>query len=236
MMPATVPRVVAVLTAAAFLAGCSATPPAAPASDVPTDTRPSPAVLAEAARYTVDPARSWLRIRVYRAGPMASMGHSHIVSTDALDGELYRHPELARSWGRFGFAVTSLVVDDPELRSAAGPEFDTELTAEDIAATRGNMLGEAVLDAEAHPRVTIEVLGLDGTPPAVSATLAVTLRGRTREEVVPVELVEAGGRLRIAGSAKIVQSRYGIEPFSAMLGALRVRDALDVSFDVTAVR
>jgi len=39
-----------------------------------------------------------------------------------------------------------------------------------------------------------------------------------------------GGRAR--GSATITQSKWGIKPYSAFFGALRLRDEVEVEFDV----
>lgn len=55
-----------------------------------------------------------------------------------------------------------------------------------------------------------------------------TLAGQTRPVEIPVEV--QGGRAR--GNFTIVQSQWGIKPFSALMGALKVRDAIDVEFDV----
>jgi hypothetical protein len=37
---------------------------------------------------------------------------------------------------------------------------------------------------------------------------------------------------RVAGGASVVQSRWGIRPYSAFLGALRLSDEVKVDFDV----
>ena len=47
--------------------------------------------------------------------------------------------------------------------------------------------------------------------------------------------VTVEGRLaagRALGSAVIVQSRWGIRPYSAFLGALKLRDEVEVQFDI----
>lgn len=55
-----------------------------------------------------------------------------------------------------------------------------------------------------------------------------TIAGQSRPVEIPVEL--QGGRAR--GTVTIVQSQWGIKPFSALMGALKVRDAIDIEFDV----
>ena len=59
------------------------------------------------------------------------------------------------------FSVANLVVDDPMLRSTLGADFASVPTADDIAGTRGNMLGDKVLDGEKYPRIRIVGTGPD---------------------------------------------------------------------------
>jgi ribosomal protein L20A (L18A) len=44
-------------------------------------------------------------------------------------------------------------------------------------------------------------------------------------------LTVSGARVR--GIMTVVQSRWGIKPFSAFMGALKVRDAVEIVLDVT---
>jgi hypothetical protein len=56
-----------------------------------------------------------------------------------------------------------------------------------------------------------------------------TIMGRS--EVVDVQLTDAGAKIK--GSFFVNQTRWGIKPFTAMMGALRVADRVDVEFEVT---
>jgi hypothetical protein len=58
-----------------------------------------------------------------------------------------------------------------------------------------------------------------------------TVAGRTQTVSWELELGEDG---RVAGEAVVVQSRFGIKPYSALLGALRVGDRVEVRFSGTA--
>jgi polyisoprenoid-binding protein YceI len=59
-----------------------------------------------------------------------------------------------------------------------------------------------------------------------------TIVGATRpaELIVVVGLIAS--RLRGTVTTTVVQSSFGIKPYSAMLGALRVRDAVEVRAEV----
>ena len=64
-------------------------------------------------------------------------------------------------------------------------------------------------------------------------------KGRTPVEAADVTRVRGltdpwsrGAPVHITGSAVIVQSRWGIRPYTAFLGALKLRDEVEVEFDV----
>jgi hypothetical protein len=55
-----------------------------------------------------------------------------------------------------------------------------------------------------------------------------TIMGRS--EAVDVQLTDAGEKIK--GSFSVHQTRWGIKPFTAMMGALKVADRVDVEFEV----
>ena len=59
---------------------------------------------------------------------------------------------------------------------------------------------------------------------------ALTLAGATRG--VSFELAHAAGGSRVSGTVTVAQSEWGIEPYRAFLGALRVRDSVDIVVDL----
>ncbi|WP_455384239.1 hypothetical protein, partial [Acidihalobacter prosperus] len=72
---------VAGLLAAGLLGGCAGAPTAAPAQTGGTLTAAPPLPRQGATAYHVVQADSQLRLRVYRAGPLAALGHNHVIST-----------------------------------------------------------------------------------------------------------------------------------------------------------
>ena len=51
-----------------------------------------------------------------------------------------------------------------------------------------------------------------------------------RSELVDVQLTESGGKIK--GNFSVLQTRWGIKPFTAMMGTLKVADRVDVEFEV----
>ncbi len=63
-----------------------------------------------------------------------------------------------------------------------------------------------------------------------------TIRDVSRDvSLQPAISIEAG-RVTVRGELDLLQSDFGIEPFSAALGALTVQDRLHVKFNVVADR
>lgn len=89
-------------------------------------------------------------------------------------------------------------------------------------------LQEKVLHADRHPLITFRSTKVEGTSDSFAIEGDLTIAGTTQPATVRGEL--SGGRAR--GSATVVQSRYGIKPYSAFFGALKLADEVTVEFDV----
>jgi polyisoprenoid-binding protein YceI len=63
-----------------------------------------------------------------------------------------------------------------------------------------------------------------------SATVSGNLMILGRSEAVDVQLTESGGKIK--GSFSVLQTRWGIKPFTGLLGTLRAADRVDVEFEV----
>lgn len=189
-----------------------------------------------AAVYDVDRAASRVVVHVFRGGPLARLGHNHVVSSRDLEGRIFLHPTFTRSSFELAFPVAQLVVDDPELRKAAGAEFSSVPSEEDREGTRRNMLRASVLDAQRFPDVKVVSTRVGGSLGAPEIVARITIRDAARDIAIPVSLQLDGERLRAKGAFDIKQTDFGIEPFSVVLGALQVEDRLHVEFDVTAVK
>ena len=60
-----------------------------------------------------------------------------------------------------------------------------------------------------------------------------TMAGSTRPATFELQL-EEGGRIR--GTLPVMQSEWGIKPYRAFMGALKVRDTVEVVLDAAVAR
>jgi hypothetical protein len=188
-------------------------------------------------RYVVDRSQSDLHWLVYSAGTLARLGHNHTITAGDLSGSV-TVAEGDRSASRFelGFSVANLIVDDPMLRGTLGDAFASVPSADDIAGTRRNMLGDKVLDGEKYPAIRIAGTGPVTNGGRQSLQVKVELLGRTVDLTVPTEVTIEGDELRARGAFELDHADLGMQPFSVMLGALQVGEKLSFSYDVKATR
>ena len=91
-----------------------------------------------------------------------------------------------------------------------------------------------MLDAARYPRIGLEgVAGRDRD--GFVAHGEVRIRDRTFALEVPVALTTAPGELVVHGGFSVTHAALGLVPFSAGLGALKVREDLAIRFRLVAV-
>jgi len=188
-----------------------------------------------APRYTVDPQASEIRLLVYRDGPLARFGHNHVI-VGRVRGEIRAGDAAVASGFRLEIPVDSFAVDPPAARAEEGGEFAAQVSEPARRDTRENMLGRDVLDAAKHPLIRIESIALVGPEWGPTVTARVTLRGVMRDLRFAAAVLRQDDMLAVVASFRINQSEFGIEPFIALNGGLRVRDPLDVRVRVVARR
>ena len=185
-------------------------------------------------RYVIDDTASRLLVYTYRGGKLARFGHNHVLNARSLRGDVAMSQQITGSRFRLEVPFAVIEVDPPALRRQAGPEFESKPSPEDIAATRENMLGPGGLDIAIAPAAIIEGTVTASTDASATLDMAITVRKVTHRQSVEVALTRNGGSLRIVGATALRHSDFGIEPFSVMLGALTVKNKVDVKFDLVA--
>ena len=210
--------------------------PAATAPTPQTDLRAEYQALAQAGPvYAVDPAASQVRIFVFRAGAAARLGHNHVLSAPKFEGYVSLPSEQATD-ARFELRVplTELVIDDSNIRAETGGSFSGERSADDIAGTRRNMLGERGLQADQFPIVRLRSVAVEGDWPVLVAQVEVTLHGVVRTQAVMLHVERNAAQLKVEGNFTLRQSDFGVTPLSALGGLIKVQDPVAISFRLIA--
>lgn len=210
--------------------------PAATAPTPQADLRAEYQALAQTGTvYAVDPAASQVRIFVFRAGAAARLGHDHVLSAPKFEGYVSLPSEQAAD-ARFELRVplADLVIDDSNIRAETGGSFSGERSADDIAGTRRNMLGERGLQADQFPIVRLRSLAVEGDWPILVAQVEVTLHGVTRTQAVMLHVERSATQLKVEGNFTLRQSDFGVTPLSVLGGLIKVQDPVAISFRLIA--
>jgi YceI-like domain len=243
---------------ALLLAACTAPRPRTATPQNPGESPAAPNLPLHGKVYRIDESRSELRILVYRAGPLAHLGHNHVIINRSIHGLV----DLAETAEETEFSMevpsAAFVVDDAQARSEEGPDFAAAVPDDAKSGTLHNMLSTSLLDADEFPMITIKSIavagatgtpGTPGTPGAPGATgtrsdvqeagtltvtVAITVAGHESRVDVPFTLRRDSDHLSAVGSLELRQTALGLKPYSLMLGALQVQDAMTVKFNIVA--
>jgi len=232
-------RLAAALLLTAALAGCSTLPDlradAGVAEALAMRERFAALARAGATVWPLDPARSNIRIYVFRAGAAARVGHNHVLTAPRFAGFLAWPADGNAASAQFelDFALADLLIDPPGSRDGLGRAFASTVPPEAIAAARANMLGEDNLQAARYPRLRVRSLQVTGEAPKLMARVAVELHGQTREQWVALNVTGLpAASWRADGRLVLRQSDFGVRPFSVLGGLIAVQDEVMIEFDL----
>lgn len=165
------------------------------------------------------------------------VGHQHAVEGKLISGELF---QTASREGGLVFDMQSFNADTPQAKKYLGLENAVdEATRKKV---NENMLGAEILNVKKFSTAKFEHVTIRPKNTMSKRQLPeylligdFTLHEKTRRIEIPCDLEVKDGLHHLRGSFKILQSNYGIKPFSKMLGAVGVADELVIYGDIWAV-
>ena len=175
-------------------------------------------------RFGADTGR--LLIRTYRTGLGSRAGHDLTIEVADWQGNATVGANAAAS-----SVALRIVADSFEIREGRGGI--KSLTDADRADIRKTIRG--LLDTARYPSMTFESTGLRGAQRDLSVEGELTIRAGTHPIRVHGSIDESSGKPQLRATAEVVQSEWGIKPYSAFLGALKLRDTVDIDVDATLV-
>jgi polyisoprenoid-binding protein YceI len=174
-----------------------------------------------AGRHQLGTDRGRIILRTSRDGVAAQAGHDLTIEVGRWSGELTLKDDLSPAGLAVQVDLNSLIVRE----GSGGVKPLTDRDRREIAVT-----ARKTLAVDRHPEASFVAEKFD--PAADGGGVIVgtlTLAGVAR----PLRLqVSKAGPDSYHATATVVQSDHGIKPYRGFLGALRVRDAVDVDVDV----
>lgn len=164
-------------------------------------------------------------------------------------GTLTLHTGRAGAAAKVGHDLTLAVT---EWSATVDPQTHLTLTADltSLTVVRGEgglkplsekdkttILGHAAdrLHAAEHPTVTVAIGGPTATTGTVEGT--VTIAGQSRQVPIDIVVTDPGADpVHVVATATVLQSAFGIKPYSGLMGTLKVADAVRVEVDLRVPR
>jgi polyisoprenoid-binding protein YceI len=175
----------------------------------------------KAGRHQLGTDRARIVLHTFRDGLAAQAGHDLTIEVGRWSGELTLNDDLSPAALDVQVDMGSLIVRE----GSGGLKPLSDRDRREIAVT-----ARKTLAADRHPEANFTATEFQ--PDADGGGLikgTLTLAGQAR----PLSLrVSQTGPDRYHATGQVVQSQHGIKPYSGFLGALRVRDAVDVEADV----
>lgn len=174
--------------------------------------------------YGFGPQAGRLLVRTSRAGLGRKAGHDLTIEATRWSGTAV---VVAGDPGKSSVTVT---VETGSLSVREGTGGLKPLSDSDRAEIERTLESPALLHTAEHPTITFRSTSITGTFASFEITGDLTLKGRTR----PVTVHGGGdGDGMVCGWATVTQSAFGIKPYSAFLGALRLADDVRIEYAVT---
>ena len=158
-----------------------------------------------------------LTIRTGRTGGAAKAGHDLVIEVESWQATLDPGAQPA----------LTLAADSRSLRVLQGTGGIKSLTESDKTDIK------KTIDKEVLKGCDIEFRSSDvtETPDGLSVRGELSLNGKQAPVTFDLALGEGGG---VHGSAQVTQSAFGMKPYSALFGALKVADDVEVVIDSKA--
>jgi len=172
--------------------------------------------------YTIGPGDGTLLVMTRREGAAAKMGHDLTLAAGRWSATVVVGVDPAQSSVTATIDAASL-----EVRDAVGGAIPiTDKQRAEVAAN----IRDKVLAVSKHPEISFHSTLIAGDDASAVVTGELTIAGRTRP--AQLELTVADDGEHVHGVATVAQTEYGIKPYSAMLGALKVRDRVHIEVNV----
>ncbi len=185
---------------------------------------------AKSRTYTIVASESSFWVFVAKAGLFSAFAHDHEIGVKSFTGKIVL-PESGTGGGSLELEVNaaSLAVLDKQPSEADKQKIFDSMHKE--------VLESAKFPKIAFKSVSVSDLKQTGAD-AYNLTLNgdLTLKGVTRRIAVPVLLTVNAQQLRAVGKYTLKQTDFGIKPYSAAGGAVKVKNEVVINFNIVAER
>jgi polyisoprenoid-binding protein YceI len=177
-----------------------------------------------AGAYRLGPESGRLLVHTTRTGLGAKAGHDLTIEITRWHGRATADP------GTPANSSVTVEVDANSFQVRKGTGGVKPLGDADRAEIHKTL--KEILNTAQHPTISFSSRRVDGSAASFTCDGELTIMGVTQPVIVQGRVADG----RVAGGASVIQSRWGIRPYSAFFGALKLSDEVKIDFDVALTR
>lgn len=171
-----------------------------------------------AGQHTVSPDNGTLQVRTYREGIGQAVGHDLVIEVGQWQATVQASEDGEIS-------SVELEADPRSLEVREGLRGVKPLTDKDRGEIRKN-IDEKILRGQP---ITFRSTAVESSPGKLIVHGELTLAGASRPSSFELEATDDG---HVTGTLPVTQSEWGIKPYRGLMGALKVRDTVEIVLDV----
>jgi polyisoprenoid-binding protein YceI len=175
------------------------------------------AIMVDSGKYSLGPKDGKLLVKVERDGMAKKMGHDLTLEVGDWSAEVTVDDDPDKSELTLTAKPSSMKV--VEAKGGAKPLSDGDKS--DIKKN----IDTKILSGGQDITFKSKSVSLNGGKANVSGDL--TIQGKTQPAQVQLNITDT----KVTGRTSLTQSKFGIKPFSAMMGALKVKDNVEIEFE-----
>ena len=171
--------------------------------------------------YRLNPTESKIEIHLYKGGFLGTFGDNHLI-------------DLTRFTGNANFSKTGGWTAELSGDAASLKVIDPWGNPTERQEVQDTMLGPQQIDASHFPSIELHSVSFDPVDHDTVWNLVanVKLHGVTRKVQFSLNCHENGNKLQIQGKRMFKLTDFNIQPYSAVLGTVKVKNDFLVTYDV----
>ena len=183
------------------------------------------AVASSTVRYRLVPDQSTFTVQAFAEGLLSAFGHDPVIAIREFTGEAQFVP------GSFEGAFVKLTINARSLALSGDVKEKDRLEIEQA-------MREQVLEVEKYPEIVFSSNNISTSRLAEGRYRAriigdLALHGVTQKNLwISAEVTVQEDSLRARGDFSLKQRDYGIKPFSAVGGTIKLKNELKFAFDI----
>ena len=171
-------------------------------------------------RWTLTAADGELQVLTGVGGPAAKMGHRLTIAMASWRAGV--------TWRANKPVAADLVIEVDSLQVLKGEGGVTPLSGPEKVVVRSNALKS--LEVKKHPQIRFSAEDIAKTATGYRMTGAVEIHGTSRPQVVDLAVDKDGDTWVMSTQVPVVQTQFGIKPYSLFMGTLKIDDEVTVKF------